>query len=80
MKVVQCRLRKEETSLVTWLPADAKLKVGMRVELVGVDGIWDVETVGEMPQEKADVDSHRVKSFLRSDFVKDKDGGYRNVK
>ena len=44
--LAQCRLRQDTWTLVSWLDTRKRFRVGSRVTLKGLDGLWTVETIG----------------------------------
>lgn len=41
----QYELSQNENRLICWLPADSRLRSGVRVTLKGLDGVWNISTV-----------------------------------
>lgn len=46
MDMVQCRLKQNNTTMITWLAADKLFKVGDSVTLKGLGGKWLIESMG----------------------------------
>lgn len=44
--LVQCRLLRGTTTLVSWLDSRKKFRVGNYVTLKGLDGRWEIKTIG----------------------------------
>jgi hypothetical protein len=72
MKYKQCKLKSGNEHMVTCLPDEPKLKVGVKVSLKDSENPkqwWLVESMGNIALEKDDIKgSHNSKNWHKNDF------------
>jgi hypothetical protein len=68
MKNVHCLIENKNTKMVTWLPADSRLKVGVSLTLKGREdeGFWTILTMSD-PMELPESAKHNSEKWHDND-------------